>query len=473
MQRKQRVGLGIGVGVAIVVGVLAWPIHQAQQQEQQRLRLFYAIQHNDTNLVRTLLESGVSADVHRRVTSLGWLDTLKVALHLQPTVAPSGDSALMEAILRGAHPEIVQLLLTHGARVNATEDGDTPLNAALSPPDGHPVPEIVRILLEQGADPNIRLHGSDGPLFNALMSDGKDLGPLTKMLLDHGADSRQPQREGSKERSYLASEIWANHPKTVAAMLDHGVDINARDNYAIGGGSNKGTTPLATAISAGHLRMIKMLLARGARIEPLDEEGLIRNAVRGHDEPFLKALAARRVGIESKTWLGMTPLMSAAYGARDSADQKRRLAEMEILVTHGASVQTRNKDGQTPLIVACWSRQDLPQLKFLIAHGADPNARDSEGATGLYYAAAGGGGEPTVSYLLAHGANARLTYSQGYTALMGAAMNKGDAKVVALLVAAGCDLHAKDKKGNTALMLARQHHHTAFIQALLKAGATH
>ncbi|MCW3053223.1 MAG: ankyrin repeat protein [Chthonomonadales bacterium] len=469
MQRKRGIVLGIGVGVAIVVGALAWPVRQVQHQDQNRRRLFYAIQHNDTSTVRTLLEAGLSGDVRRHIAPPNGMDTLRIALHLQPIHTHFGASALAEAVFSGDDPEIIRLLLAHGARANAPQDAV--LTSALGPLNGRPVPEIVQLLLEHGADPNLRLPGRRGPLFLALGHDGKEVGPLTKMLLDHGADPLQPDRDGPQPFSYLALAIWADHPKVVAAMLDHGVDIHARDTYAMGG--IKPMTPLTTAIAAGYLDTIKMLLARGVPIEPLDGEGLIRDAVRGHDEAFLKALIARGVGIESKTWLGMTPLMSIAYGSSASDDQKHRLAEMETLLAHGANINARNKDGQTPLIVACWSSKDLPQLKFLIAHGADPNARDTRGAGGLYYAAAGGGGEPTVSYLLAHGANARLTYSQGYTALMGAAVNKGDAKVVAPLVAAGSDLNAHDKKGNTALMLARLHHHTALVQALLKAGATH
>src|SRR5437868_4430451 len=111
--------------------------------------------------------------------------------------------------------------------------------------------------------------------------------------------------------------------------------------------------------------------------------------------------------------------MNFAYGLSDKPDLMERIAIMQILLAHGASVRARNDAGQTPLITACWYPKDLPQVKFLLAHGAEVNAFDKQGSTALDYAAMEEtGGGATASYLLAHGANARLTATGGYTALM-------------------------------------------------------
>jgi ankyrin repeat protein len=461
------------VGVGIVGSAIVWPFRQARRHEQDRQRLFHAIRYSDSITVRTLLESGMDANERSQAeTSPGPTALIKIALHLQSRPAnKSGTSALAQALIYNVAPEIVRLLLAHGARVNTVEDGWTPLTLALEPPSGQPRPAVVQLLLERGADPNVRppASGGDGPLDYALSNDGTDLGPLTKSLLDHGADPTQPQRDG---RSYLTAEIQAQHLKTVAVMLDHVAHIDGRDTYDGGTPGGAGQTPLAAAISAGNLDMVRMILARGAHIQPADQEGLIRNAVYKRDENFLKTLLARGVRIDSKDRGGMTALMNAAYGSNGDRDRQERMVSMKMLLAHGASLGARNSAGQTPLMVTCWYPQDLPQLKFFMTHGADPNAHDREGTTALDYAAIEGAGGETVSYLLAHGAQVSHSDRGGSNALMYAALNGGDPKGVALLVAAGCDPLARDRKGNTALMLAHLHHHTEVLQALRKAGAT-
>ncbi|MCW3097884.1 MAG: uncharacterized protein JWL77_3502 [Chthonomonadaceae bacterium] len=268
MQRKHAIGMGMLVGVGIVVGGFSWSVQQIRQREVDRQRLFRAIEHDDTATVRALLESGVDANMRLRMgVPLGLVDLIKITLHVRPqsSTQEHDTSALIAAALRNQDPEIVRLLVAHGANVNAMVDGWTPLTVALDPSNGRPRLDVVQFLLEHGADPNLRsaVPGIDGPLFYALggYRQNVDLGPLTKLLLDHGADPMQTERGG---RTYLTSEVWASHTKTVAAMLDHGADINARDkdNEGITGGS--GTTPLAAAISTGHIVMLKMLLARGA-----------------------------------------------------------------------------------------------------------------------------------------------------------------------------------------------------------------
>ena len=468
MRRKRPAWFWWVVIVGIVVSLPLWSVRRTVKQEQNRLRLFHSIRHNDTNTVRVLLESGVDANTCLRESARpGFVDQIKIMLHLKPQpVLRPGMSALMQAVVGNGDPEIVRLLLEHAASVNSVDSsGWMPLIAAMTPAQGHPRREIIQLLLERGADPNVRPTGGDAALFYA-MDDGRDLGLMTKMLLDYGADPMLTERTG---RSYLTSEVWAKHPKTVAYMLNHGANINARDNeWQMGDSDGKGVTPLSAAIATGQLGMVRMLLARGACIAKADRTGLIGAVALLQDESLLKTLLAKGIGIDCKDRRGFTPLMNTAYGGRNETG--RQIASMTWLLRHGASVRERNNARQSPLFMACWYPQDLPKLKMLLAHGADPNAREKEGSTPLMYASMAGGA--SVPYLLAHGANARLVNSAGQTALMRAAeIDKGHPEAIALLAAAGCDPNARDKKGRTALTLARQRHHIAVIQALRKAGA--
>jgi hypothetical protein len=83
MQRKYAIGMGMLVVAGIAVGGFAWSVQQARHQEQNRLRLFYAIEHDDTETVRALLEVGVDANARLRMGApIGLVDLIKIALHL-------------------------------------------------------------------------------------------------------------------------------------------------------------------------------------------------------------------------------------------------------------------------------------------------------------------------------------------------------------------------------------------------------
>jgi len=55
-----------------------------------------------------------------------------------------------------------------------------------------------------------------------------------------------------------------------------------------------------------------------------------------------------------------------------------------MLLASGADINARNKDGDTPLLLAAeYCVGDTNMAGFLIAYGADVNARDKRGYTAL------------------------------------------------------------------------------------------
>ena len=91
--------------------------------------------------------------------------------------------------------------------------------------------------------------------------------------------------------------------------------------------------------------------------------------------------------------------------------------------------------------------------EFLLSKGADVNAREKNGATPLIIAAMGGkveidGQAGVVALLLAHKADINAKSANGMTALHVAALI-GHADVVRLLLAKGANVNAEDEKGNT------------------------
>jgi|GEM_PF-2365874 len=121
----------------------------------------------DASKVRYLLEKGVNVNARARPSMKGEIS--------------SGVTALITASVRG-HLDTVQVLLEHGADVNAQDNtGSTALILAAC--YGHA--DIVRALLDHGADPNVHKEGSTTALMYACSYCSVD---MVRMLLDKGAD---------------------------------------------------------------------------------------------------------------------------------------------------------------------------------------------------------------------------------------------------------------------------------------------
>ncbi len=92
------------------------------------------------------------------------------------------------------------------------------------------------------------------------------------------------------------------------------------------------------------------------------------------------------------------PLLNAAYNGYQQI--------VEMLITHGASVQVKDDRGETPLHKACINgHQDIVEL--LIASGSEVEARSTDGSTPLHMAAYGQHLE-VVRFLQKNGANLDL-----------------------------------------------------------------
>ena len=112
------------------------------------------------------------------------------------------------------------------------------------------------------------------------------------------------------------------------------------------------------------------------------------------------------------------------------------LETADLLIRAGANVKIANRDGITPLAMAC-----------------------------LY------GNAPMIDRLLKAGADAKAKGPNGETTLMLAARN-GTADGIKLLLAAGADVNARENlRGTTALMWAVEQKHPEAVRTLLEGGA--
>jgi ankyrin repeat protein len=140
----------------------------------------------------------------------------------------------------------------------------------------------------------------------------------------------------------------------------------------------------------------------------------------------------------------------------------------EALIAHGADVNLKDNDGDTPLHKVT-SRGHKEIVELLIAHGADVNAQNNDGHTPLHHPPVEGD-KDVVELLIARGANLNDPDNDGDTPLHHAA-SKGHKEIVELLIAYGADLNAQDNDGDTPLHEVASRGHKEMVELLITQGA--
>jgi ankyrin repeat protein len=138
-------------------------------------------------------------------------------------------------------------LNTQGVTANDLKDGYTPLDLAAFAINHN---KMVQLLVAHGADVNARAASGATPLFWAVMRDQKD---DIKFLLDHGANPNIPTAYGD---TVLDCAIHLGFQGQVGLLVDKGADVNAQDANQM--------RPLAYAMRANEDTAVNILKKHGA-----------------------------------------------------------------------------------------------------------------------------------------------------------------------------------------------------------------
>lgn len=247
--------------------------------------------------------------------------------------SPGAETDLFTAI-RNDNVEVVKRLLDSGeATVDQVRNEDEETSALMQAIDARST-RMVELLLQRGAD--IEKRNADGCTAMhwaaCCFSEGcgvispRGVHPVLGVLLRHGANAEAHSEDGGTTPLMVA--VMHENIEAVAALLDHGVDIEDVDE--------DGSTALHIAMVNDANDVGRMLLARGAAIEARDNNGT-------------------------------TPLGRAA-------SYNRNVDGVNLLLNCGADIEATNDHGATPLfqaVVARVGNEEVVECAMaLMAHGA-------------------------------------------------------------------------------------------------------
>ncbi|EAQ92988.1 hypothetical protein CHGG_01223 [Chaetomium globosum CBS 148.51] len=462
-------------------------ITEEEAEKEKGKALFLAFSGGDPAVIKAFIPFIPPGDINLYLHLADTVDNVNAILDTSQADVNcyiSGLTKLYRAA-QAKNPDLVKLLLQHGADPNQRrqtdtygdddiehrERGPTPLHG-LAGADGimrivrdsdkKLVAECIRLLVEAGADVNAtmdagRYRGKDlTPLHLAVQRNDDDfmafsLGhpedSLSKVFLSAGANLHAKTKDGNTPLHLIKPE---SH-RLLQTLVDHGADINALNAW--------GRTPLLEIINqlwffpwdCGHLANIKVLhglLKLGSDVHLADKNG--------------------------------DTIFHHIFRKMPAFKPSKLMPFIQALLLAGADPNKRNKKGNPPL----WkydpsNNKDEDVLRKLVDSGLDLNACDEKGRTVLWELLSQDHyHQPeTIQKFVRLGANMRTLTHDGKTllyAMVGARRNRVDE--FRYLSSVGASAGTVDKDGNTIIHAVLSENEPRELireelQVLLQAGA--
>ncbi|CAH0028155.1 unnamed protein product [Clonostachys rhizophaga] len=363
--------------------------------------------------------------------------------------------------------ESVSYLLNNGADIASLDkNGFTALHALVEAPSNTPWLEILDLLLNFGADLNAKtsVEQNRATALDLATKNGREA--MVQALVQHGATSNRRLHDQSPEPTISTKTLQEllesrNSPeivRKVEKVLETNDYATIKEFVRLGGSlmsidQFKDKTILHRMVHRGNISLLSHFKDEASKVDQspwmMEEEHpgtLLADACeRGLPGLDIIKCLIENVGLDPNMpsdrrgftykLKKATPLHFVACGTHFwHADA------VTYLLSHGADIEAKNKDGQTPLLCAIstqhpngfWKERTIKQL---LDHGANPNFIAESGASCLAEADSA----EVLKLLLEYGANISAT-----PGVMEFALKKMNVDMVQVLLDAGADPNYRD-----------------------------
>ena len=307
----------------------------------------------------------------------------------------------------------VELVLHHDMDVNITASGNrTPLLWASLRSSS----VFINTLIDLGADPNFQREDQCTPLMMACHWNNY---MAVRLLTEAGVD---PDVQCDSSDAAVHASTKKGFINISKLLIESGCNVNLQNN--------SGKTPLHLALQNGHKPLVEVLLENSAdvsmRNKQAPEEGLflVRGKDRGRPAWHYVMVEKPLLGLFVKRTNG-GKLDVADFGAVLESGWGDSPPECKVAEIKDKAIKLRKDlQGKTPLHVACEMKNENPEVvELLVKHGADIDTRDGDGFTSLQIAAIRGKVN-LVKKLVELKADVNLTTSDGQDAADLAQLNE-------------------------------------------------
>src|SRR5579862_3407998 len=311
---------------------------------------------------------------------------------------------------------IVCLLLTSSLCTNLFAAGSPDLLVSVRNGDH----AQVRKLIETGMDVNSADKDGTTALMHSVIESDVE---MMKLLIGKGANVNAANASGSTALMYAVTNL-----AKAQLLLDAGANVKVKGKY--------GSTPMDVAVTTfGSTPVLKLLAGKGAEPDPRviqgaagmgDLEALqylfsagvppgsltgaaVSAAITARCEACARLLVEKGAPANATRPNGtLSSAVGASQGGVLNDTVKRTMVELsQYLLDHGASLESRDREGFTLLQQAVLSMEPPPArdriVEWLLSKGVDPNAKNDRGDT-AYTLAARVGIPSTLDLLVKAGA---------------------------------------------------------------------
>lgn len=288
--------------------------------------------------------------------------------------------------------------------------------------------------------------------------------PLVKTLFSDWDYIKASNAQGTRPLQYA---VLHGRLDIARWLLENGGDVYATDN--------QGASSVHTAVSAGHTDIINLLLDHRPYRDVKDQQGFGPvHYVQSERSDILRLLIGAGASVDTHDGNGHTPLFDAVIRG-----DERRVA---LFANHGANLDAKQpyrfnrplleSPEWTPIQVAAIMGH-LGVLKVLIEKGVDINEKNSQYERNILHLAAREGKHEIVQYLIETGMNFEERDGNSATATHLAAVSRVSGCDIALghLLKAGAEIEAQSNRGRTPLYYAAKLGNVTQTKMLLDAGA--